>query len=220
MDVHEVPEDGWRLALPGMSDEALLQAELSHRVRDEVAAALASMHLALARGTTRGREDMVRSAIKRMEGFGAVLDAFAMPPDAPVDMGHALAAMCDGLLKGRPSLEGSMFTIDANCVLVEADMAQRILIVAHELVHDAIGRIDSVRGMIAVVFRGRERDISLAVIDDVRRPRGPSRRRGARKPICEELVRRAGGRISRRSGDDGTRVRVWLPGTSVVPVPF
>ena len=93
--------------------------------------------------------------------------------------------------------------------------------VAHELIHNALRHaMEGRSGMLAVVLRGSAQEVRLAVIDD-----GPGIRRGSGNggsgmgsPIVAELVRRGGGTIECRSGADGTKVRVKMPGTPVVTV--
>lgn len=206
----------WHAAVPQLSDEGLLFAELSHRVRNEVCASIAAMHLSLSRKCTLGREGMVRAAIGRLEGFSEVLGVMSVPPGATVSLRPALERMCEGLVRGRIELEQAMVSVDATDVRVTGDVAQRFLMVAHELVHNAIRHaLDGRRGLLAVVLRGNAREVRLAVIDD-----GPGIRRsagaggsGMGSPIVAELVRRGGGTIEVRSSADGTKVRVRMPGT-------
>lgn len=211
----------WQAAMPQLSDDGLLLAELSHRVRNEVCASIAAMRLSLSRRGTLGREGMVRAAIGRLEGFGEVLGVMAAAPGATVSLRPALERMCEGLVQGRAGIQRTMVSVDATDVRVCGDAAQRIMMVAHELVHNALRHaMDGRRGMLAVVLRGSAQEVRLAVIDD-----GPGIRRGSGNggsgmgsPIVAELVRRGGGTIECRSGADGTKVRVRMPGTPVVTV--
>lgn len=210
---------GWAVAMPHMSDEGLLLAELSHRVRNEVCASVAAMQLSLSRRNASGREDMVRAAISRLEGFGEVLGVMAVAPGETVNLKPVLIRMCEGMQRGRSGLADALITVDASDVRVSGDAAARIMMVAHELVHNAMRHaLDGRRGMLAVVLRGHSNEVRLAIIDD-----GPGIRRGAASggtgmgsPFVEELVRRGGGSISSRSSARGTHVRVRMMGTPVV----
>lgn len=211
----------WQAAMPHLSDEGLLLAELSHRVRNEVCASIAAMRLSLSRKAMLGREGMVRAAIGRLEGFGEVLGVMTVAPGATVSLRPALERMCEDLVQGRAGLEQTMVSVDATDVRVCGDAAQRIMMVAHELVHNALRHaVDGRRGMLAVVLRGSSQEVRLTVIDD-----GPGIRRGSGtggsgmgSSIVAELVRRSGGTIECRSGADGTKVRVRMRGTPVVTV--
>jgi len=211
--------NAWIAAVRHLSDDGLLLAELSHRVRNEVSASIASMHLAVSRKAIQGREIMVRGAIARLEAFGEVLRIMSVAPGETVCLRPGLERMCEGLRQGRAGLEQTMISVDATDVRVTGATAQRIMMIAHELVQNAMRHaLDGRRGMLAVVLRGNARELRLAVTDD-----GPGIRRGSGNggngmgsPIVAELVRRTGGSIDCRSGADGTRVRVRLPGASVI----
>lgn len=219
MSGSEMPATTWEMAIPKMSDDGLLLAELSHRVRNEVCASIAAMRLSLSRKGMLGRECMVRAAIGRLEGFGEVLGLMTVAPGEIVRLGPALVRMCEGLKQGRAGLEQALISVDATEVRLTGEAARRIMMVAHELVHNALRHaMDGRNGLLAVVLRGDSKEVRLAVIDD-----GPGIRRGSGNggsgmgsPIVSELVRRAGGSIDCRSGRNGTRVRVRLPGTAVI----
>lgn len=221
MSTPETSPTTWHAALPQMSDEGLLLAELSHRIRNEVCASIAAMRLSLSRKGTLGREGMVRGAIGRLEGFSEVMGVMSVPPGATVGLRPALERMCEGLVRGRIGLEQAMVSVDATDVRVTGEVAQRVLMVAHELVHNAVRHaLDGRRGLLAVVLRGSAREVRLAVIDDgpgIWRGSG-SRGSGMGSTIVAELVRRGGGTIECRSGADGTKVRVRMPGNPLVDV--
>ena len=221
MEISGGSASGWERDVPSMTDDGLLLAELSHRVRNEVSSALAAMHIALSRRTSKGRDDMVRAAVGRLEGFGEILKLLTTSSDECVNLKDALQAMCDGLGGSRPGLEQTMITVDASRVLVDPGVAQRLLMIAHELVHNAMRHaLDGRRGMLAVVLRSSSREIRLAVVDDGPGIRDGSGNRGSGMggPIVAELVRRSGGQIDCRTGVDGTRVRVRMPMAPVITV--
>jgi len=219
MDAMDSPSNSWDIAIPRMSDEGLLLAEMSHRVRNEVGASIAAMRLSLKRKRASGREAMVRSAIGRLEGFGELLGLMSVPPNCAVNLAPALQRMCECLLQGRSGVNGTVISVDASAVWMTSESAQRVLMIAHELLHNAIRHaLDGRNGMLAIVLRANPQEVRLAVIDD-----GPGIRRGSGNggsgmgsPITSELVRRAGGQIECRTSADGTKVRVCLPGTAVV----
>jgi two-component sensor histidine kinase len=219
MQTSEMPATTWEAAMPRMSDEGLLLAELSHRVRNEVCASIGAMRLSLSRSGARHVLAPERAAIGRLEAFGELLGVMSVPPGGTVHLRPALERMCESLKQGRTGLEQTLISVDATDLCVAGDAAQRIMMIAHELVHNAMRHaLEGRRGLLAVVLRGSTRDVRLAVIDD-----GPGIRRGSGNggsgmgsPIVAELVRRGGGSIDCRSGVDGTRVRVRLPGTPVI----
>lgn len=221
MSTSDTNPTSWDAAIPRMSDDALLSAELSHRVRNEVCASIAAMRLSLSRSGSNGREDMVRAAIGRLEGFGEVLGIMSVPSGETIRLRPALERMCQGLMQGRSGLEQTMTSVDATDVRVTGDVGQRILMVAHELVHNAMRHaLDGRRGMLMIVLRSNAREVRLAVIDD-----GPGFRRGTGNggsgmgsPIVAELVRRGGGTIECRSGANGTKVRIRMPVAPVITV--
>lgn len=167
MQDSDVPTTGWTRAIPRMSEEALLLAELSHRVRNEVSASIAAMWLSLSRNAPAGRDDMVRAAIGRLEGFGELLGVMTVSPGDAVDLGPLLERMCQGLARGRVGLDRTAISVDAGEVVVAGAVAQRILMIAHELIHNAMRHaLEGRRGLLAIVLRADSRSIRLAVVDD------------------------------------------------------
>lgn len=210
----EAARSGWDVEMERMGDAELMAAELSHRVRNEVAAAAAALQLALVRDAEEGREHMIRLALRRLEGFGQVLDSLTVPAESAVAVQPALEAMCRGVWDGRIGLDDAMLVVTASQMLVDAHTAQRVMMVGYELLHNAIRHAaEGSRGMVAVILRGDSRTLRLSVIDDGPGTELPSVRAGSGMgtTIVQELVRRAGGRIERPKGKSGTEIVVSIP---------
>ncbi|MDE1918041.1 MAG: hypothetical protein KGJ57_19315 [Sphingomonadales bacterium] len=194
-------------------------SELTHRAKGELAAALASMNMALASHGSPGGETLLRCAISRLEGFGSMLDAMAVLPEAPVDLAQAIEAMSENLWKGRASLRNAILVVASDAACVKPSAARVIMTVAHQLVQSSIEcMVDGREGVVAIVLRTDGRDIQLDIEDSGEATRIPGRIDDVeeRRPICDELLRRAGGRIHRSYSIGGRRVRVRLPSKGAI----
>ncbi len=212
----EQPEvqGGWAVAMSTMSDDGLLLVEMTHRVANEVSSSLAALRLALARSSTAGRVELMSSAMNRLEGFAELLAVLNVPPGGFVKVGPLLQRLCDGICAGRPGAERVMVSVDADGVTLDAGTARCLMMVASELVQNALRHgLDGIGGMIAVVVRRRANSVNFTVVDEGRGLRHPSETvgTGIGGPLISELLRRAGGRVKIESNDRGTTVRVVLP---------
>jgi two-component sensor histidine kinase len=107
-----------------------------------------------------------------------------------------------------------MVSLDMAETIVDGDTARRVMMIAAELVQNAICHaLENRRGTLGIVLRHDDREVRLAVIDD-----GPGIRAGAEtrgsgmgRHIVAELVRRGGGELKCESGPRGTSIRVSMP---------
>lgn len=203
----------WDNMMPAASDDRLLLLEQAHRVANEVAAALAALHLVRNASGSRPRWKLLNSAIDRLEGFAAVNRAIAVG-GAGVDLGVELERLCVGLGAARREARGSRVTLDVASVEVDGGTARRVLMVAAELVSNAVRHsLEGRDGRLVVVLRRDGDDVAMSVIDD-----GPGigcspapGGSGMGGPIVRELVRRAGGLMECDTGPDGTSFHVLVP---------
>jgi two-component sensor histidine kinase len=214
MRVSTGEEQDWGAAVPLMSEDALLLAETTHRIANELMAATAAMRLALLPKDPRGRSAMVRSAIERLEGFGEVLNVLNVTPGSKIDVASFIERMCRGLCAARFGYDGCSMILDLPETLVEADVARRLMMITSELIHNCLRHaFDGRRGTLSVSLRNEAGTIHLMVADDGPGLATPSRPtgRGMGGPIVAQLVDRGAGTIHRESSPTGTTVRIALP---------
>lgn len=207
-------DGGWDRVVPALSDEGLLLVESSHRVANEVSAAIAAMRLVRSGRTGVRRSEMVDQAIARLEGFAGVVRALAIVPTAPFDLRRGIEDLCDGLCASREQTGSSMLSLDLVEMVVDGETGRRMMMVASELIHNGIRHaLEHRTGLLAVVLRGDAREVRLAVVDDGpgMRPDAPTAGTGMGRHIVAELVRRGRGELTVETGPKGTKVRVAMP---------
>lgn len=194
---------------------ALLLREMNHRVLNEVAAALAAIRLACGR---RGRQPdgrLMDRAIERLEGFGETIRILGTPLDRRVDVKHLLDRLCSALLSARGEGGRARLVFDSSPLVVERSLARVVLLVANELVTNALKHALSRGGSLLVRLEVLASSLVLSVIDD-----GPGLGAGEASltsgtrlggSIVGELVRGAGGSLDCDSGLGGTTIHVILP---------
>lgn len=210
----ETPVGGWGGELKGASEDRLLLLEMAHRVANELAAALAALRLIRPVGGSKVRWRLLAGAIERLEGFASVNRVLAIPDGCLVPLSRELEGLCEALGAARPGGSRSRICLDVGDVVVPGAVARRVLLVAAELVLNAVRHaMEGRAGLLSLVLRADERDVMLAVIDDgpgidpSEAPRGS----GIGSHLVAELVRRAGGVMECRSGPEGTRFHVAIP---------
>lgn len=217
----EAPVGGWDSMLPTVSEDRLLLLESVHRTNNEVAAALAALGMIRPARGSRLRWRLLAAAIERLEGFAEVNRVLALPVGVPVALSVELERLCAGLGAARREVARSGISLDLGEIVVDGATARRVLLIAAELVHNAIRHaLEGRKGSLSVVLRRDARDVMLGVVDDGPGMEGSSGTSGSGMggPIVAELVRRADGVIECRSGPDGTRFHVALPCRSAAGV--
>lgn len=207
-------EAAWDRVVPALSDEGLLLVESSHRVANEMSAAIAAMRLVKSGSGGVRRPEMVDRAIERLEGFAGVVRALAIVPTAPFDLRRGIEELCDGLCAAREKAGWSTVSLDLVEMVVDGETGRRMMMVASELIHNGIRHaLEHRSGLLAVVLRGDANEVRLAVLDDGpgMRPDAPTAGTGMGRHIVAELVRRGGGELTVETGPKGTKVRVAMP---------
>jgi two-component sensor histidine kinase len=209
-------EAEWDRVVPALSEEGLLLAVASHRVANEVSAAIAAMRLSLSGRWGSARLQLVEEAIARLEGFAEVVQALKIPSTARYDLRQGIEDLCDSLCHSRRGIADSMVTYDLADIRVDGATARRLLMIVAELVQNSIRHaLQDRAGSLTIVLRGNERVVRLAVVDDGPgiRPDAPTSGTGMGSHIVAEMVRRGGGELSCQTGPGGTNVRVVMPVT-------
>lgn len=196
------------------SDDRLLLVENFHRVANEAAAALASLHLVRGARTSRARSRLLEAATMRLEGFGEVNRLLSLSFGRRVDLGTALDRLTHAVAAGRVVSGGGRLIVDVAPMPVDGDAARTVLLIAYELLINAVRHVlEAHGGELFVRLRRSGTDVVLEVSDD-----GPgigassdTSGTGLGGGIVTELVRRCGGRIECSSDVTGTAFRVLVP---------
>ena len=204
----------WNRVVPGFSEDRLVLAEFEHRVANELSAALAALHLVRSAKGSKPRWQLLRAAIERLEGFAVVHRLLSTRKVSVVDVAEDLEELCTALAKSRPSADGSTLHLELPSTRIDGASARRLIMIASELVLNSIRyALEGTGRHLTVSLDSQGADVFLTVADDGPGivPRSEASGGGMGTPIVAELVHRAGGRIMRRSGPDGTTIQVCLP---------
>ncbi|MBW6528519.1 ATP-binding protein [Sphingomonas sp. RHCKR7] len=196
-----------------VSDDALLLHEFSHRVANQLAAGMATLQLVKA-APPGGRLHLIDRAIGQFAAFGEVHRLLARPVRPMVDVAKDLTTVCGAVAAASSNGEKSVVTLRAAETWVAGNVARRLLLVAVEVVANAVRHaLEGRAGRLAITLDVTGEDVVLTVEDD-----GPGIVAGAASSgtglgsgIVVQLVERAGGSIGIESGPSGTLVKVSLP---------
>jgi len=199
---------------PSYREAQVLLRELQHRVGNEVASAVAAMRIAQHSGIQGPKVSLFDQAIARLEGFGQVHTMLSSHPPRMMDVREEMHRLCRGLLKGRSGLDGARVHLAVDPPMVPGGPAHRILLIAAELLHNAIRHALADRGGgMTIDVRCDSYAVFLTVSDD-----GPglgashgTSGTGLGSDIVNELVRMGDGCLVCDSDGQGTTFRVTLP---------
>ncbi len=199
-------------------DDALLLHEFAHRTANEVAAAMAAMRLAnRAKPTASAR--LVESAVCRLEAFGELNRILARPVRRQVNVAADLNSVCAAIAGGAAAASRSEMRLSLPDTWIGGDTARRFVLVAAELITNAVRHaLDGRAGLLLVSLEVVGDDVVLAVSDDGAgvRPGARSSGTGLGRGIVSQLVDRGGGSLHMESGPVGTTVRVSFPLPSAI----
>lgn len=211
-----------QLEQDGGSEDRLLLAEAVHRAANEAASALAALHLVGAARGAKSQRRILDAAVSRIEGFGRINRLLCQSFRARQDLGAALDQLANSVLAGRMVRGDGRLVLDLPEIWVEGETARRVLLIAYELICNAVTHVMEMHGgRLVVSLHWAGPSLLLDISDD-----GPglaaasstsSTRLGSR--IVAELVRGGGGTLECHTGSFGTSFRVVLPldGSSRAP---
>ena len=198
---------------PRASEDRLILDEFVHRTANEIAAAIAALRIAKRMHADAARDTLIDDAVGRMEAFGEVHRLLSARDHGVVDAGDRLRRLCCALASSRCHLAG-VLTLDVPDLMLEARTTRCLLMVASELVTNAIRHAFTSGGSRLLVrlvpCRG---NVMMTIADDgpgMGAPTGTGGT-GLGRGIVRDLIERSGGRIGTTSGARGTRIRVVLP---------
>lgn len=197
-----------------MSEDELLLRELCHRTAGEVTAATATMRVVASYVGPGWRERAMEQAIGRLHGFGELNRLLGRPLLRRLDVGPRISEICMALGSGRTGAGASRIELDLGPAFMEGSAARRLLLVAAELVGEAVrNALQERAGRLRVALDADGGMVFLVVEDDGPGPRlltvhgdGSDGR-----SIVVDLISRAAGTMTLVTGRRGTRVTVTVP---------
>lgn len=208
------PADAGDAAVAAFGEDRLLLEEANHRVLNELACAIGALRLVRSARGSRTRWRLLGEAIERLEAFAAAQRLLSGPTPGSVNVSRRLEDLCRALVAARPGVRAASVRMHVPDLWVDGATARRILLVAAELVANALRHALAGRaGVLEVSVSLDGTDAVLVVADD-----GPGLAAGSAAagtglgtPIVRELVARGEGALSCDSGPRGTAWRVALP---------
>lgn len=200
-------------AFEGVSEDAMLRIAALHRMQGEIAAAVAALELALAARTKLGQRKTVEHAKQRLEALARCLALLSSPLPGSCDIGRRLEELVRATWAGQRFDRTVSYAIDLEAVSVDGLLGQRILLIAAELIGNAIRHgLHAGGSTLRIILRRHSNDLYLTVIDDgpgftEARPFGAAQ--GIR--IAAELAYRGGGALYCTTDDHGACVSVQIP---------
>lgn len=203
-----------------VSDDALLLHEFSHRILNQLASAIAVMHLVKA-APGKGRSDLIDQAIGHFAALAELHRVLARPVRPTVDAAKDLASVCRTIAASSFGSQDSVVILRAPELWLPGCLARRLVVVAAELIGNAVKHaLHGRAGSLAVALDMVGEDVVLTVSDDGPGIAAVSARSGTGlgSGIVKQFVERAGGSIGIESGPVGTMVRVALPVETASPI--
>jgi two-component sensor histidine kinase len=196
-----------------VGDDALLLHEFAHRTANQVAAAMAALRLAR-RAKPGASIRLLETAACRLEAFGELNRVLARPVGRLVNVAADISAVCGAIAAGATAASRSEMLLRLPDLWIDGGTARRLVLVASELVNNAVRHaLDGRAGRLEVSLGVEGDEVVLSVSDD-----GSGVRTGARSAgtglgsgIVAQLVGRGGGSIRMDTGRSGTTVRVVFP---------
>lgn len=117
------------------SVNALLASEMHHRFANELASALATLHIVKARGPS---PEMIDHAIERIDGQAKLLRFMCEPLPLLCNISVLLARLCDLIVRTRGLGKDLILLINRDDAAADNKLARHIQIIAFELIINAL----------------------------------------------------------------------------------
>jgi two-component sensor histidine kinase len=195
-----------------------LVEEISHRVANEYAEAIATLRLAAAGAGNPQVGAALSSVAKRLRAHAEAHRALLAPATGgPVDLADYIGQVCASITKASLAPNGVRLFVDADEIWLESGRSWRVGLIVAELVrnaaHHGLGRGS---GAIRVSIGEACGWVSCRVSDNGCRAGDPQPGRGRR--LVEALAAELGGSVDWWFTPAGCHARLEIPAT-LVPVP-
>jgi two-component sensor histidine kinase len=198
--------------MPGRATEPLLLVEeISHRVVNEYAGAIAAINFEATRIADADARAALRRSSDRLQAFAEAHRALQAPA-APGDMclDDYLDRLCAALSEASLRERGVKLILVEDNVTLAAEQCWRVgLIVAGLITNSVQHGFDGSKGMIVVEVRQAGNEIVCTVADNGGCALNPTPSRGHR--VVERLARELNGEIRWRFGPNGVTASLSFP---------
>ncbi len=189
----------------------ILLEEIEHRVGNEYAIAIASLHTLGLSCEASAKPVLALAASRLRRQFEAHRALRAPYGSEGVDLSAHLRMVCGALSEGCLAERGITLTLEEDTVVIAGPRAWRIALIVSELIMNAMRHAFPGReeGRIVVAMSVDDRGISCWVADNGSAPIPTSLGRGSR--IVDALTRDLGGRIHRQFTMTGATAFLRVP---------
>ena len=184
------PRDRYPAGTHEAGHDALLLHETRHRFANELAATLASLHLAKARGADG---ELVDDAIERVDAQARLLRLLVEPRPAACDVVESLLELSHLLLRSRRSDRRTTIRVSAVRVVVPGEVAEVVLTIVNELLTNALKKVEA--GRIGVRVRLRADALRVVVENECRDAEATSPVRGVGTTAVRMIAEQHGARL-------------------------
>jgi two-component sensor histidine kinase len=193
------------------SVDRLLLDELTHRVSNELTAAIGIVTAAAARSSATEVKVALGRVRERLESWARVQLALQMPDyDTVIDASIYLRQLCHALMASQLSWQGIELAVDAPPLQLHSVQCWRMgLIVAELVTNSARHAFCGNGGAIRVELASWEAAVECCVEDNGRALEDVRPGRGLR--IVAALSEKLGGSVDHRFGPEGTRSTLTFP---------
>jgi two-component sensor histidine kinase len=195
----------------GITVEYLLVREITHRVKNELTAAISAASLVATRSANSEVKLALSNVIELLHNFARVHCALDVPSHASdIDASDHLGTLCLSISRSKLSHRNIRLIFVGNTVLLSADRCWRLGMIASELITNAERHaFRSDGGTIHVELFSAGQSIGFRVADDghSRVPTGA----GHGLKIVEALAHSLGGKVFRKFGTEGSETLLTFP---------
>jgi two-component sensor histidine kinase len=193
------------------SEDRLLLDELTHRVSNELAAAIGIVTAAAARSPDVEVKVALGRVRERLESWARVQLALQMPDyDTLIDASIYLRQLCQALVCSRPNWQGIELTVRAAPLQLHSVQCWRMGLIVAELVSNSVRHAFSGNGgAIQVDLASWGSSVECCVQDNGSALEDVRPGRGLR--IVAALTGKLGGTMDQRFGPRGTRSTLTFP---------
>lgn len=190
----------------------LLVEEINHRVLNEYAVAISSIHLALAELEPYGAavRTVLTATAARLRAHAEVHRALQAPQTPEVNLDEHLSSVCAAITAAVLAERGVRLTLRTFPVPLDADRCWRVALIVSELITNAVRHgLRRPGGMIVVELGVRRGAVECVVVDNGLPVATPRASRGSN--VLKALAAELGGCIAWDFTPSGTRARLTFP---------
>ena len=194
----------------------LLLGEITHRVRNEYAAAISWLELAAARANSPEAKVTLEMTAERLHKYASVHGALRIPAGNSTELSSYLRNLCYTMSQSRLKHQGIHLTLAEEPIILSAEQCWCIALIVYELVTNAARHAfahSGSGGHIGVEITNDADGLVCRVTDDGVWRAGCV---GNGTRITDSLAARIGASMARSSGACGTTVTLVLPRAAIV----